>query len=318
MGICIPSSWSCCEKHTNPANAQQTTWHRFGRRMVLRTPILHSPVLHPFQWALPPLSSRIGSIFPPLGSEFCCLSCFGLKMCFRTSVSALVPGFHPRWPTWADLSPQLTICQPQTYKQAQQRPEPSAKIANLRLESEGNSCYSTSHWVLGVVSVSASPWQQTPSFHGCCLSLTPSEPSDTAGLLDLLRAHLWGLLPPSRCWPRPLPPICLHPCKGEAPFIVCKGVASRLYGQLPSSLYWFPRNPQGRNFADRQEMVWREGVGHPMARRVVGQGMAVSRGSSQCNGVTTQPLMCLGSPGQGTGLTRPGTGWDKAAGLKGR
>ena len=99
MGICIPSSWSCCEKHTNPANAQQTTWHRFGRRMVLRTPILHSPVLHPFQWALPPLSSRIGSIFPPLGSEFCCLSCFGLKMCFRTSVSALVPGFHPRWPT---------------------------------------------------------------------------------------------------------------------------------------------------------------------------------------------------------------------------
>lgn len=35
MGICVPSSWSRCEKHTNPANAQQTTWHRFGRRMVL-------------------------------------------------------------------------------------------------------------------------------------------------------------------------------------------------------------------------------------------------------------------------------------------
>ena len=27
MGICVPSSWSCCEKHTNPANAHQTTWH---------------------------------------------------------------------------------------------------------------------------------------------------------------------------------------------------------------------------------------------------------------------------------------------------
>lgn len=96
MGICVPSSWSCCEKHTNPANAQQTTWHLVGGWCSdSNSPLARPP---PFSLGFVAPFKR-GVYFSTSDLEFCRLNHFGLKTCFHTSVSALAPGFHPRWPT---------------------------------------------------------------------------------------------------------------------------------------------------------------------------------------------------------------------------